>query len=284
MIPGFVHRCAWGGTLVVGGAVALAAIAAEGTRPWEGWEASRDLQTPGYAERVHPERIIRTRANTCSNLAYVTVGLYACGLAIADRRRNRDVPALGQPDRDVPATLSFLFGVACIWLGFASGLFHASLTRAGQRLDVAAMYPPLLTLLAMAVARWLPPRLPGCRGLPPATMLATGVVVAAVALWKWKWSMSARNTLVPLILAVATGAALTHAWQPGRLRPRWLAAAAACLGLGIVCREADVAGRFPVSADSWFQGHALWHVFTAAALAAMYGHERSRGAVLAPPP
>lgn len=276
MIPASIHRIAWGGTLLVGVAVALAATAADGRRPWEGWEESRDLRTPGYAERVHPDRIIRTRANTFSNLAYVTVGLYACSLATADRRRRR-VAAAGSPhDEGVAPTLSFLFGAACIWLGLASGLFHASLTRAGQRLDVAAMYPPLLTLLAIAAARWLPLRLPPPRGVATATLLAAAVVAAGVALWRWKWSMSARTTLVPIILAVAATAACTHAFQPGRLRPRWLAVAGACLVLGIVCREADVAGRFPVAADAWLQGHALWHVFTAAALAAMYAHERDR--------
>ena len=52
--------------------------------------------------------------------------------------------------------MSILFGFACCYLGFGSGLFHASLTRLGQQLDVAAMYSPLVAAIAMNVGRWMP--------------------------------------------------------------------------------------------------------------------------------
>ena len=52
--------------------------------------------------------------------------------------------------------LSLSFGLACCYLGAGSGLFHASLTRFGQQLDVAAMYAPLLVLIAVNMGRWIP--------------------------------------------------------------------------------------------------------------------------------
>jgi hypothetical protein len=259
--------------------VLLAAAAAEGRGPWEGWDEGRELRRPGYAERVWPDRPIRTRANTFSNLAYVTVGLYACGLALSDRRRAR----LAGPDTSagnvVVATpaLSVLFGLSCLWLGFSSGLFHASLTRAGQRLDVAAMYPPLLSLLAIAAARALPPRI-GRRfgtGLPTWGVLAAAVVVAEIALWRWKWSMSATTVLSTLIAAMAVVTVAEHLRWPGRFRSAWLGWGACLLAAGIACRQSDVARSFPVGPESWLQGHALWHLLTAAALATLYLHERS---------
>lgn len=276
MIPPAVHRFAWAGTGLFALAVVLAAAAAEGTGPWDGWEASRELRSPGYAERMRVDRPIRTRANTFSNLAYVTAGLYACGLALADRKRARE-PATARLDAAVapPPALSLLFGSASIWLGFSSGLFHASLTRAGQRLDVAAMYPPLLSLLAIAAARRLPTRIGGPRGLPTAALLAGMVVAAAAAFWKWKWAMSATTTLVSLVGAVTTVALAEHLLEPGRFRSGWLACAGCLLVAGIVCRQTDVAGTFPVGPDSWLQGHALWHVLTAGALMAGYLRERS---------
>ena len=278
-MPRAVHAFAWGGTLLAAIAVLLAAAAAEGRGPWEEWDEGRELRRPGYAERVWPDRPIRTRANTFSNLAYMTVGLYACGLALSDRRRAR----LAGPDASagnvVVATpaLSALFGVSCLWLGFSSGLFHASLTRAGQRLDVAAMYPPLLSLLAIAAARALPARI-GRRfgaGVPMWGVLAAAVVVAEIALWRWKWSMSATTVLSTLIAAMAGVTVAEHLRWPGRFRSAWLGWGACLLAAGIACRQSDVARSFPVGPESWLQGHALWHVLTAAALATLYLHERS---------
>lgn len=276
MIPPAVHRFAWAGTALFALAVIVAAAAAEGTDPWQRWEASRELTRPGYAERVRVDRPIRTRANTYSNLAYVTAGLYACGLGLADRKRSRG-PGDGRAENVVVATpaLSFLFGASCIWLGFASGLFHASLTRAGQRLDVAAMYPPLLAILAIMAARWLPPRLGGARGVPTSAVLCAAVVAAGFLFWRWKWSMPARETLLGLIGAVSVVAVAEHLLRPGRFRSVWLAWGLCLLVAGIACRETDVAGRFPVGPDSWLQGHALWHVLTAGALASISFHERS---------
>ncbi len=278
-MPRAVHAFAWGGTLLAAIAVILAAAAAEGTGPWEGWDEGRALRRPGYAERVWPDRPIRTRANTFSNLAYVTVGLYACGLALADRRRARLAGPDAPPVNIVVATpaLSVLFGLSCLWLGFSSGLFHASLTRAGQRLDVAAMYPPLLSLLAIAAARALPPRIGRCfgAGLPTWGVLAAVIVVAEIALWRWKWSMSATTVLSTLIAAMAGVTVAEHLRWPGRFRSAWLGWGACLLAAGIACRQSDVAGSFPVGPESWLQGHALWHLLTAAALATLYLHERS---------
>ncbi len=285
-MPRAVHAFAWGGTLLAAIAVILAAAAAEGTGPWEGWDGGHELRRPGYAERVWPDRPIRTRANTFSNLAYMTVGLYACGLALSDRRRAR----LAGPDASagnvVVATpaLSALFGLSCLWLGFSSGLFHASLTRAGQRLDVAAMYPPLLSLLAIAAARALPARV-GRRGgasVPTWALLAAVIVLAEIALWRWKWSMSATTVLSTLIAAMALVTVAEHLLWPGRFRSAWLGWGACLLAAGIACRQSDVARSFPVGPESWLQGHALWHGFTAAALGALYLHERSEHGRSAP--
>ncbi len=279
LMPRSVHAFACGGTFLAAIAVLLAAAAAEGTGPWDGWDESRELRRPGYAERVWPDRPIRTRANTFSNLAYVTVGLYACGLALADRRRARQAGPDAPPVNIVVATpaLSALFGLSCLWLGFSSGFFHASLTRAGQRLDVAAMYPPLLSLLAIAAARVLPARI-GRRfgvGLPTWSLLAAAVIVAEIVLWRWKWSMSATTVLSSLIAATALVTVAEHLLRPGQFRSAWLGGGACLLAAGLVCRQSDVAGSFPVGPDSWLQGHALWHLLTAAALGTLYLRERS---------
>ena len=47
--------------------------------PWDDWVAASELHRPTYAERIHPEQLLRTRANTWSNLVSSLVGFYACG-------------------------------------------------------------------------------------------------------------------------------------------------------------------------------------------------------------
>ena len=87
--------------------------------------------------------------------------------------------------------------------------------------------------------------------------------------------MSATTVLSSLIAAMALVTVAEHLLRPGRFRSAWLGWGACLLAAGIVCRQTDVAGSFPVAPDSWLQGHALWHLLTAAALATLYLHERS---------
>lgn len=200
-VPKWVHICAWGGIL----ALVLLLIGVshyyDGRNVWNGWTEARELRRPGYAERIYPDDFLRTRANSWSNLAYVLVGFYSIGLAFHDRRRN---PASGGGYLVSTPPMSILFGVACCYLGFGSGLFHASLTRWGQQLDVAAMYAPMLALIAINLAGWIPRiKIPGGqRGFPTWPILAALVLVASFLLYYYKWSMSSVKVLSNLILSV----------------------------------------------------------------------------------
>ncbi len=270
-----LHGMAWGGTLAVALAVGVVAATASERGPWDDWVAARELHRPTYAERIHPEQLLRTRANTWSNLAYCLVGFYTCGLSVRDWR-HAAVPAgtlVSTPG------LGIVFGVACVWLGLSSGLFHASLTRLGQQFDVAAMYGPLLALLAIVAARASPKRvsLPGGRPgqkLPIWPLLAGIVVAAEVLLFFYKWSISSRVVLWSLIGCITATSLAELALRPQRFRSVLLAWAGGFLAAAVACRQLDVMGRFS-SPDSWFQGHAVWHVLTAASLGAMVLHERS---------
>jgi hypothetical protein len=267
-----IHGMAWGGTLAAALAVGIVAAAAGERGPWDDWAAARELHRPTYAERIHPEQLLRTRANTWSNLAYCLVGFYACGLSVRDWRR------AAAPAGTLVSTpgLGMVFGVACVWLGLSSGLFHASLTRLGQQFDAAAMYGPLMALLAIVAARALPKRvsLPGGRPVPIWPLLAGIVVAAEVLLISYKWSMSSRVVLWSLIGCVTATSLAELALRPQRFRSGLLAWAGGFLAAAVACRQLDVVGRFS-SPDAWFQGHAAWHVLTAASLGAMVLYERS---------
>ena len=273
--PKWVHACAWGGIF----ALVLLLIAVshyyDGRNVWSGWVEARELHRPNYAERVYSDDFLRTRANSWSNLAYVLVGFYALGLAVHDRRRN--LASAGGYLVSTPP-MSILFGVACCYLGFGSGLFHASLTRWGQQLDVAAMYAPLLALIAINLAGWIPRiKIPGGqRGFPTWPILAALVLVASFLLYYYKWSMSSVKVLSTLILSLTVLAVLEEFIRRRRKTFWWLILSFATLVGARVCWELDVAKKFS-GPDACLQGHAVWHLLSALSLASMYFYCRAEG-------
>jgi hypothetical protein len=268
-----VHVFVWAAMAVLVLTLIALSQAGRGRKLWAGWRESPELRRPVYTERIRADDVFRTRANTWSNLAYVLVGLYAIGFGWHDRRRK--FAAEDGYVRYTPA-MSFLFGVACCYLGVGSGLFHASLTRWAQQLDVAAMYAPLVALIAMSMGRWRPVIRPGSKGLAIATwpILTALALVTWFLLYRYKWSMSSRVVLPVLIVAVGGCALLDQLQARRRLSVHWLGLAGAMLVLGVICRQLDVAGRFS-GPDSWLQGHLFWHIFTSASLGCMYLYHRS---------
>jgi hypothetical protein len=271
--PVWIHAVAWGGIVLLVLLLNGVAWLYRGQNPWNGWTASRELRRPAYAERIYAADLFRTQANTWSNLAYVLVGFYALALGWRDLRR--PPPVAANYVSQTPA-MSFLFGAACCQLGLGSGLFHASLSRWGQQLDVAAMYSPLLVCLAIHLGRWAR-RATGSRGAPPVQLwplLAGLVVVASYLLYRYKWSMSSGVVLPTLILSVG-GFGLLEAFLAWRqMQFRWLLLATAALVAARLCWLRDVAGKFS-GPDAWLQGHAVWHLLTSLSLACAYAYYRS---------
>ncbi len=271
--PIWIHAFAWGGVLAL--ILLLLAISNryDGTNVWSNWTASQELRKPGYAERIYPENVLRTRANSWSNLAYVLVGFYAVGLAGHDWRGRPQ--ARGCYLSDTPA-MSIFFGLTCCYLGFGSGLYHASLSRWGQQIDVASMYAPLLAFIAINLGRWIPRvKTAGRReGFSTWPLLALLALVASFLLYQYKWSMSSAKVLPTLILMVAAFAVLDRFRSGTRMAGRWLVLSMAALVAARICWQLDVAKKFS-GPDTWFQGHAVWHLLTALSLASTYLFYRS---------
>lgn len=264
--PGWVHALAWGATALAAAGLAAAWLHARDVDVWAGMAPSWELIHPLYAERVEVRSVFRTPANTWSNLGFLLVGFYALALAVLDRGARGPGHV-----RKTPA-LSALFGLSCVYLGVGSALFHASLTRLGQQLDVAAMYTPLLALLAISAGRtW--PRL-GAR-LPSWPLLFVLWAAASVLLFVFKWELRA-DLLMPVLGLVAFGArGLEH--RSGQHRAsRWVPVAAISILAALLCRDLDVAGHFSPP-DAWWQGHSAWHLLCAVSLGAGYLDQRADG-------
>jgi hypothetical protein len=266
-VPWSIHAIALGGFLFVSLVVAWFYFQYREVDFWASWRASGELRKPAYAEAIFQESIFRTRMNTWSNLAYVLVGFYVMALALHDLRWAW--PKTAGYVVHTPA-LSFLFGLACAYLGFGSGIFHASLTRWGQQLDVAAMYSPLVVLIAINLGRLFPK----AGSFPLWPQWAICAMIASALLYVYKWEMASGQVL-PTLIAVVGLFGLTDLFRPNAsLAIRWLGVAFVFLVLAFVCRQLDVAGRF-TGPDAFFQGHALWHVFSAVTLGAAYLYHRS---------
>jgi hypothetical protein len=271
--PVWVHGFVWSTMLALVLLLAGICHAYQGRNIWNGWTECAEFRKPIYAERVYPEDVFRTRVNTWSNLAYVVVGLYALALGCHDWRRkpaNADGYLIRTP------AMSLLFGTMCCALGFGSGLFHASLTRWGQQLDVAAMYSPLVALIAINLGRrW--PRLKTSSGQKdfPTWPLLTGLaLVTSFLLYYYKWSLRTGLVMLILILSVS-GFGLLDLLRPrSRLAIRWLVISGVALVAAHICWRLDVAGKFS-GPDTWLQGHSVWHLLTGLSLAGIYLFYRS---------
>ena len=270
--PNRIHVWAWGLFLAIVLLLLAMQVAFQGRDVWAGWREGPELRQPKYAEAVHIDNLFRTRADTWSNLAYVAVGLYAIVLGVYDARRR---PANSSGYLVFTPAMSLLFGAACCYLGFGSGLFHASLSYRGQQLDVAAMYSPLVALIALNVGRWFPEWSLGGKERPTWPVLCMLAVIASALLFVYKWSMSSDIVLPALILVVLVFGVLDRFRQRNHLAARWLLVAGAMLVLAVLCRQLDVEGRFFHTGDAWLQGHSFWHLFTGMALMCMYFYYRS---------
>ena len=238
---------------------------------WDGLQESRELRSPAYAEGVFAREVFRTRANTWSNLAYVVVGFYGIAFGFRDLRRNAKPRPLATTQR---AVLTVAFGVAACLLGFGSGFFHASLTRLGQWVDVASMYPPMLGLIGLSLARRFPAVRFGGRFMPTWPFLVGIIALTGATLFYFKWSMSSANVLTTLISTVSLATLVDRFSSGGRFNGWWLAASFVALVGGVACRQIDIAQRFS-GPNAWTYGHAFWHVLTALSLACVFLFYRS---------
>lgn len=199
------------------------------------------------------DRCVAQPANTWSNLAYLGAA-FAVHTAARARRGRR---AMGLADKVFAALLT----AECAFLAVASGLFHASVTRWAERLDLSATYGAVLGLLGYALAR-----LTDREGTRPRRTLwiAAGVLAAQAAITAVKFHLNDFVVLPAVLLALALCLAALRAQERAEREPLRAGIAAAALAGGVWGLDL---GRVVCAPTSLLQGHAAWHALTAVAIA-----------------
>ena len=208
--------------------------------PWSGF-------TPPNVDWCEQElcALVVNPANTWSNLAYLALGLWMW----------RDARRRGRADLR-------LFGPASVVVGVFSLVYHASYTWLLQFFDFVGMFVFCFVVIARNARRlgWV-----GARG-EPRFFLAGVAGASALVPPLFQAGIPIQGT-VALCIAAALG---QEAWlrrEAEAKLPRAYWIGLALLAVAGVASLLDVT-RVWCEPTSWLQGHAVWHVLTAAALLA----------------
>lgn len=211
---------------------------------WQQWRAASCMPDACFCEAIR-DGWIRQPANTVSSLAFLAVA----ALVLADSRAQR--LGGGREDGDARAPGAPLV-FALLVIGGGSAFYHASLSFAGQFVDVFGMYLLATFIIAASLRRG--------RVIASGT-LGAGYVAANAMLAIALFVMPSIRRQVFAALVIAGVALELRGGARGRRR---LLAAVALLGAGFALWALDLT-RVACAPASWAQGHAAWHVLGAAA-------------------
>lgn len=206
-----------------------------------------DCETIGQGVLAQP-------ANTISSAAYVVAGLWLVSQAIRDRA--------------IEKMTLLLYGLTLMWVGVGSIAFHGpqpGWARLMHDLSIAAAIVLIASRGIGTLRRWPEAAV---IAVAAATTLIVGVVMTLSP------EVGIALTAIVGLVAVAVEFVLFRKEQQRSLaKPivRWLMAMG---GLLVIAGAINVLGRTDgplCDPDSILQGHALWHLLTAAAFA-LYGY------------
>lgn len=231
---------------------------------WEGWRPATCMPDHCFCERVRGG-LIRQPVNTWSNLAFVLMGLTI--LAVAGQDVPRAVP--GAPSNLMRTRLVYptVYALAAVLIGVGSMLYHSSLVFAGQAVDVISMYLMTIFMVLYNLSR--------LRRVDD-RVFVLGYLGANVGLGyaSVRWPLLRRPIFIALILAVLVTERIVRRARRSRVQNAYLRGALASLVTACVIWILDIT-HVVCASDSWFQGHALWHVLMAALIGFIYFYYRS---------
>ena len=219
--------------------------------PWSEW-------TPPNVDWCEQElcALVVNPANTWSNLLYVVLGL----VMWSEARR------LGRRDLAV-------FGPASVLVGVFSLVYHASYTYFFQFFDFVGMFVFCFLPLALNARRlgWIRP------GRELAFQTAGVVLFSAAVPVLFELGVPIQGLVFLLIVAIVAQELALRARSADRSAYPWFFTGLALITAGAVCSALDVTRAWCDPTHPWLQGHALWHVLSAASLYALFRFYRALG-------
>jgi hypothetical protein len=212
--------------------------------PWSGW-------TPPNLDWCERELCawVTNPANTWSNLLYVALGILMWREARRGGRRSLA-----------------LFGPASVAVGVFSFAYHASYTYFLQFFDFVGMFVFCFTVLSANALRL------GWIGARRQAAFYLGGVAAFSALVPplFEAGIPIQGLVLLLVLAMV-GQELALLRRDGpRPAHRFWWTALALMAVASTCSALDLSRSWCDPDDHWLQGHALWHLLTAASLYALF--------------
>mgnify|MGYP002399943682 CR=1 FL=1 len=167
----------------------------------------------------------------------------------------------------LPRALGLIFSLTLVFQGLGSMFFHASLMDWAGAVDAMSMFAIIGLLIAVNLFRGgaLTERglLPFWLGFSIAGM-GLGLVAAPVV----------GNAVGVFVVAVLVSEVWLHRRDRG-LPKRWFRAGVVVFGVGVAVWHGSAIEGMPLcEPSSVWQGHALWHVTSAAAIAMFFVHAR----------
>ncbi len=244
-------------------AVMMTALLIGGLLDWGGVGAADEPNK--YCERVRRDSMFRQPVNTWSDMAFVLAGLGI--LFFVSLQKKTGSPANPMA---VSSLFSILFGCLVIWLGPGSMFLHASQKEWGGWVDNLSMNMFLTFFFCYDLMR-----LTGFKPLVFVLLYLGITLTFGLLTWFITWEHMGILTFVILITAViASEIAVGYSDRISR-DPIGLFAGIALFGTAFaVWVPSKTDGAF-CTPDSFWQGHALWHVFSAAATPFFYAYLQS---------
>ena len=237
---------------------------------WAGMSVSKSALTVEYCEFNRVTRFFHQPMNTYSNLAYFFWGVLIVRIAWYDYQ-NRD--KIGQNRLEKFPLLSVLMGACFVYLSFGSAFFHASLTYAGQRVDMNGTYGIMVSLAGIALYHVLYKiRLVGIQKI-----LWVVCLMVIIGLFYWLALLVSSSLLVPALILLLNGLMVINYIQFRKERSLGLIILSLVLIVAAIkIRTLDVQ---KVNCDpySFIQGHAIWHFLTALSSFCSYAFFRFGG-------
>lgn len=237
---------------------------------WAGMTVSKSALTVEYCEFNRVTRFFHQPMNTYSNLAYFFWGVLILLIARQDYQ-NRDKSGLNRLEKF--PQLSALMGTCFVYLSIGSAFFHASLTYAGQRVDMNGTYGIMVSLAGIALYHVLYKiRLVGIQKIGWVACLM--IIIGA---FYWLSLLGSSSLLVPGLILLLNVLMVINYVQFRKERSLLLIIGSLVLIVAAIkIRTLDVQ---KVNCDpySYIQGHAIWHFLTALSSFCSYAFFRFGG-------